>query len=99
MSTSSGLSDLELAALVSSRICHDVISPVGAIANGLEVLAEIDRRSATALFALLDVDDIADLIEEMPSDEGADVLGELDQEQAEETLSILREIAEAEGVG
>ena len=34
------LSDLELAALISSRICHDVISPVGAIANGLEVLAE-----------------------------------------------------------
>jgi histidine phosphotransferase ChpT len=34
------LSDLEFAALISSRICHDVISPVGAIANGLEVLAE-----------------------------------------------------------
>jgi histidine phosphotransferase ChpT len=36
----SALSDLELAALLSSRICHDVISPVGAIANGLELLAE-----------------------------------------------------------
>ena len=34
------LSDMDLAALVSSRICHDLISPVGAIANGLEVLAE-----------------------------------------------------------
>ena len=34
------LGDLDLAALVSSRICHDVISPVGAIANGLEMLAE-----------------------------------------------------------
>lgn len=40
MSAQSDLSDLEFAALVSSRICHDVISPVGAIANGLEVLAE-----------------------------------------------------------
>lgn len=31
---------LELAALVASRVCHDIISPVGAIANGLEVLEE-----------------------------------------------------------
>lgn len=29
---------LELAALLSSRVCHDLISPVGAIVNGLEVL-------------------------------------------------------------
>jgi histidine phosphotransferase ChpT len=34
------LGDLELAALVSSRICHDVINPVSAISNGLEMLAE-----------------------------------------------------------
>ncbi|MEB8389162.1 histidine phosphotransferase family protein [Rhodobacteraceae bacterium KMM 6894] len=27
-----------LAALIGSRICHDMISPVGAIANGLELL-------------------------------------------------------------
>jgi histidine phosphotransferase ChpT len=40
MPAESELSDLEFAALISSRICHDVISPVGAIANGLEVLAE-----------------------------------------------------------
>lgn len=40
MASDAGLSELELAALVSSRICHDVISPVGAIANGLEILAE-----------------------------------------------------------
>ena len=31
---------LELAALIASRVCHDVISPVGAIVNGLEVLEE-----------------------------------------------------------
>jgi histidine phosphotransferase ChpT len=36
------LSDLELAALLCSRVCHDVISPVGAIANGLEILADED---------------------------------------------------------
>ena len=32
------LSPLDLAALLCSRVCHDVISPVGAIINGLEVL-------------------------------------------------------------
>ncbi|MEM9030775.1 MAG: histidine phosphotransferase family protein [Pseudomonadota bacterium] len=34
--------DLELAALIASKICHDVIGPVGAIYNGLEILAEDD---------------------------------------------------------
>lgn len=34
------LESLDLAALISSRLCHDVISPVGAIVNGLEVLEE-----------------------------------------------------------
>jgi histidine phosphotransferase ChpT len=34
------LDSLDLAALLSSRVCHDVISPVGAIVNGLEVLEE-----------------------------------------------------------
>lgn len=32
------LNNLDLAALVSSRICHDLISPIGAINNGLELL-------------------------------------------------------------
>ncbi len=36
------LDDLDLAALLCSRVCHDVISPVGAVANGLEVLEEED---------------------------------------------------------
>jgi histidine phosphotransferase ChpT len=31
---------LDLASLACSRVCHDVISPVGAIINGLEVLDE-----------------------------------------------------------
>ena len=34
------LDPLDLAALLCSRVCHDVISPVGAIVNGLEVLDE-----------------------------------------------------------
>lgn len=32
------LNGMDLAALLCSRVCHDVISPVGAIANGLELL-------------------------------------------------------------
>ncbi len=36
------LNDLDLAALLCSRVCHDVISPVGAVANGLEVLEDED---------------------------------------------------------
>ena len=31
------LSDLEIAALISSKICHDVIGPVGAISIGLQL--------------------------------------------------------------
>lgn len=38
--TKFALDPLDLAALLSSRVCHDVISPVGAIVNGLEVLDE-----------------------------------------------------------
>src|SRR5262245_34045169 len=38
--------DLELSALISSKICHDVIGPVGAIYNGLEILDEDDDAQA-----------------------------------------------------
>lgn len=34
------IAGLDLAALLCSRVCHDIISPVGAIANGLELLDE-----------------------------------------------------------
>ena len=44
-------SDLELAALISSRICHDVINPVGAINNGLEMLDE-DKNADAQRYAL-----------------------------------------------
>ena len=33
-------SSLELASLLCSRLCHDLLSPVGALNNGLELLAE-----------------------------------------------------------
>jgi histidine phosphotransferase ChpT len=47
----SSIEALDLAALLCSRVCHDLISPVGAIVNGLEVLAE-DKDEATQTFAL-----------------------------------------------
>ncbi len=34
------MTDLTFASLLSSRICHDLISPVGAINNGLEILED-----------------------------------------------------------
>ncbi len=45
------LSALDLAALLCSRVCHDLISPVGAIVNWLEVLEE-DKDEETRTFAL-----------------------------------------------
>jgi len=45
------LESLDLAALLCSRVCHDLISPVGAIVNGLEVLEEEDDET-TKTFAL-----------------------------------------------
>ena len=47
----SSIEGLDLAALLCSRVCHDLISPVGAIVNGLEVLAE-EKDEATKEFAL-----------------------------------------------
>jgi histidine phosphotransferase ChpT len=34
------LNDLDFAALLVSRVCHDLVSPVGAVVNGLEVLED-----------------------------------------------------------
>jgi histidine phosphotransferase ChpT len=45
------LDSLDLAALLCSRVCHDVISPVGAIVNGLEVL-EDESDASMKEFAL-----------------------------------------------
>jgi histidine phosphotransferase ChpT len=46
------LDALDLAALLCSRVCHDLISPTGAIVNGLEVLEEKDNDEETRTFAL-----------------------------------------------
>ena len=38
------LSEIEFAALMVSRVCHDLVGPLGAVVNGLEVLE--DERDA-----------------------------------------------------
>jgi histidine phosphotransferase ChpT len=45
------LEALDLAALLCSRVCHDLVSPAGAIVNGLEVLEEA-KDEETKTFAL-----------------------------------------------
>jgi histidine phosphotransferase ChpT len=51
MSGPNPMDNLDFAALLCSRVCHDLISPVGAIVNGLEVL-EDDNDESTKTFAL-----------------------------------------------
>lgn len=47
-------SALDLAALLCSRVCHDIISPVGAIANGLELMEDgADAETREMAFALI----------------------------------------------
>jgi histidine phosphotransferase ChpT len=49
--TTLAIDPMDLAALLCSRVCHDVISPVGAIVNGLEVL-EDEKDSSMREIAL-----------------------------------------------
>lgn len=51
MSVPVNLEALDLAALLCSKVCHDLISPVGAVVNGIEVM-EDDPDEQTKTFAL-----------------------------------------------
>jgi len=51
MSGPNPMDNLDFAALMCSRVCHDLISPVGAIVNGIEVL-EDDNDESTKTFAM-----------------------------------------------
>lgn len=54
MSGSISLEALDLAALLCSRVCHDLISPTGAIVNGIEVLDEAkDEETKTFAYDLI----------------------------------------------
>lgn len=44
--------DITFAALIGSRICHDLISPIGAINNGIELM-EMSMATPTAEMALI----------------------------------------------
>lgn len=44
---------VDLAALIGSRICHDLISPVGAISNGLELLTLSGMGGVSPEFELI----------------------------------------------
>lgn len=49
------MSKLDFAALLCSRLCHDLVSPVGAINNGLELLSgEKDETMRDAVFELIE---------------------------------------------
>src|SRR5208282_6158525 len=39
------MTEIEFSALMVSRVCHDLVGPLGAVVNGLEVLE--DERDAT----------------------------------------------------
>ncbi len=46
---------LELTSMIASRLCHDMLSPVGALSNGLELLAdEKDPEMRKRCFELLE---------------------------------------------
>lgn len=49
------VSPIDLASLLCSRLCHDLLSPVGALSNGLELLAdEKDPEMRKRCFELLE---------------------------------------------
>jgi len=54
MSVDAVLDDLHLTAFMSSKICHDLVGPVGAINNGLELLdEETDEQTRAYAFELI----------------------------------------------
>ena len=45
----SEMASLRVASLLASRLCHDLIGPLGAVDNGLELIAEAGRMAEEAL--------------------------------------------------
>ncbi len=48
MPTTTTLGELSLSAFMSSKICHDLVNPIGAINNGLELLEEEEDEETRA---------------------------------------------------
>lgn len=45
--------DIHVLELLASKICHDLISPVGAVANGVEFLEELEIEGADDILGLI----------------------------------------------
>ena len=48
------MNDLRLAELICSRLCHDLVSPLGAIQNGLELIEDVGPDVVDDALALMD---------------------------------------------
>ncbi len=47
------MDDLDVAAMLCSLMCHDLVSPVGALANGVEILEEEeDKKNPRTSFGI-----------------------------------------------
>jgi histidine phosphotransferase ChpT len=47
------MDDIRLAASVSSRICHDLVSPVGAVVNGVDLVREMGAADHTEAIGMI----------------------------------------------
>lgn len=47
------MNDIKILELLASKICHDLISPVGAISNGIEILEEMGPDAGDEVTALI----------------------------------------------
>src|SRR5258708_6369302 len=47
--------DLQLAELMAARLCHDLVGPIGAVANGVELLTEGDATGDAEVTGLIAV--------------------------------------------
>ncbi len=45
--------DLDIMELLASKICHDLISPIGAINNGMELIEELGAENVDEIFDLI----------------------------------------------
>ena len=48
------MNDTELAGIVCTRICHDLVSPVGAVVNGVDLIREMGGADATEEMAMVE---------------------------------------------
>lgn len=45
--------DLRVAELLCSRLCHELVNPIGAVANGVELIGELDGPADSEALALI----------------------------------------------